>query len=143
MTEELSFELAGGPYAVTAARLALADVESRLDPSVAYDVRLLVSELVTNSVQHAGVGPEESIAMRVRLLGDGVRIEVSDSGAGFDPPAAPPPDADTGWGLFIVEQLADSWGIERSGEPCVWFEIRREHRADEPGSEPASSDVAA
>ncbi|MEA2349183.1 MAG: hypothetical protein QOG86_124, partial [Thermoleophilaceae bacterium] len=52
----MSFELAGGPYAVTAARLALAKIDDVVDESQAFDVRLLVSELVTNSVQHAKVG---------------------------------------------------------------------------------------
>lgn len=146
MSEELSFELAGGPYAVTAARLALADVESRLDPSTAFDVRLLVSELVTNSVKHARVGPEDSITMRVRVLNDGVHIEVSDAGGGFDPPVEPSADSESGWGLFIVEQLATRWGVERHGgsEPYVWFEIRRaREEADDPNGEPSSPSVAA
>ena len=59
----MSFELAGGPYAVTASRLALAGLEDRLDPNVLFDIRLLVSELVTNCVKHARVGPEESITL--------------------------------------------------------------------------------
>jgi two-component sensor histidine kinase len=146
MTEELSFELAGGPYAVTAARLALADVESRLDPSMAFDVRLLVSELVTNSVKHAGIGPEESITMRVRVLDEGVRIEVSDAGGGFEQPDEPSADSDSGWGLFIVEQLATQWGVEHpdGDEPYVWFEIRRARdEADDPNGEPTSPSVAA
>ena len=61
MSQEAGFELAGGPYAVTAARLALAEIGDLLDESQAFDVRLLVSELVTNAVQHAQVGPEDSI----------------------------------------------------------------------------------
>jgi anti-sigma regulatory factor (Ser/Thr protein kinase) len=138
-TEDLSFELAGGSYAVTAARLALADIDSRLDPSTAFDVRLLVSELVTNSVQHADIGPEDSIAMRVLIRTRGVRIEIGDGGSGFQPPAEPPdPSSDTGWGLFIVEQLADAWGVERD---YVWFELR--HSSDRGDGEPERSDVAA
>src|SRR5204862_604117 len=81
---DLSFELAGGPYAVTAARLALADLDSALDPSTAFDVRLLVSELVTNSVQHASIGAEESIRLHVDMRGQCVRVEVMDSGPGVE-----------------------------------------------------------
>ncbi|MEA2441781.1 MAG: serine/threonine-protein kinase RsbW [Thermoleophilaceae bacterium] len=140
MESDMSFELAGGPYAVTAARLALADLDSHLDPSVAFDVRLLVSELVTNSVQHAQVAAEDSIVLAVKLGDESVRVEVRDDGPGFEPPAAPPPDdADAGWGLFLVEQLADSWGVgeDRKG---VWFEIRRDRaREGEPGSESEST----
>ena len=135
MESDMSFELAGGPYAVTAARLALADLESHLDPSVAFDVRLLVSELVTNSVQHAQVSADDSIVLAVRFTDDNVRVEVHDHGPGFEPPATPPPeDADAGWGLFLVEQLADAWGVGDGGKG-VWFEIRRDRsREDAPGS---------
>src|SRR5205809_1811538 len=83
---DLSFELAGGPYAVTAARLALAELDEHLDESQAFDVRLLVSELVTNSVQHAHIGPEDSIRMKLALDGEVIRVEITDSGPGFEPP---------------------------------------------------------
>jgi anti-sigma regulatory factor (Ser/Thr protein kinase) len=123
---EIRFELAGGPYAVTAARLALADLDSKLDPSTAFDVRLLVSELVTNSVQHASVGPDDSIRLKVGIGEASVRVEVSDDGPGFEP-GEPAPDSqtDSGWGLFLVNQLADRWGVEPKDEGCVWFEIDR------------------
>ena len=123
MRSDMTFELAGGPYAVTAARLALSDLESRVEPSIAFDVRLLVSELVTNSVKHARVTEDDSIMLTVRVDGDVVRIEVSDPGPGFERPVvAPPDDADEGWGLFLVEQLADDWGVERERK-AVWFQI--------------------
>jgi anti-sigma regulatory factor (Ser/Thr protein kinase) len=142
MESDMSFELAGGPYAVTAARLALADLESHLDPSVAFDVRLLVSELVTNSVQHAQVAAEDSIVLLVKFTDKAVRVEVRDDGPGFKPPIArPSEDADAGWGLFLVEQLADSWGVGED-DNGVWFEITRDRaRRDEPGS--ASESTAA
>ena len=121
----MSFELAGGPYAVTAARLALSDIDSHVDPSLAFDIRLLVSELVTNSVQHASVGDQDSIMLSVRISDDAVRVEVRDNGPGFERPAVElEPEADAGWGLFLVEQIADSWGVE-SSERAVWFEIGR------------------
>ena len=123
MRPDMSFELAGGPYAVTAARLALSDLDSHLDASIAFDVRLLVSELVTNSVKHAKIGEDDSIFLDVKLQEQLVRIDVRDSGPGFDPPAtAPPDDADRGWGLFLVEQLADQWGVDAERQ-AVWFEI--------------------
>ncbi len=124
---QLSFELAGGPYAVTAARLALAEIDELLDESHAFDVRLLVSELVTNSVQHAKVGPEDSIEMRLAIDGELIRVEISDSGPGFEPPVdAGGTDRDRGWGLFFVSQLAHRWGVEHGDPGCVWFEIDRE-----------------
>jgi anti-sigma regulatory factor (Ser/Thr protein kinase) len=126
MTDELNFELAGGPYAVTAARLALAELDDELDESQAFDVRLLVSELVTNSVQHAQVGPEDSIQMRIAMGGERVRVEITDHGPGFDPPTdAGGSERDRGWGLFFVAQLASRWGVEAGDPGCVWFEIDR------------------
>ena len=127
MSRELSFELTGGPYAVTAARLALNDIDEVLEDSVAFDVRLLVSELVTNSVRHAEIGPNDSIGLNVKLDEECVRVEVIDHGPGFEPPAEDPTAElapDSGWGLFFVTQLADRWGVER-GDGCVWFEIAR------------------
>jgi anti-sigma regulatory factor (Ser/Thr protein kinase) len=141
MRPDMSFELAGGPYAVTAARLALSDLESHVDPSVAFDVRLLVSELVTNSVKHANVSEDDSVYLDVKLDGNVVRVEVRDSGPGFEPPVvAPPEDADEGWGLFLVEQLADEWGVERERQ-AVWFQIDCDKRAT--GGESTSQSTAA
>jgi anti-sigma regulatory factor (Ser/Thr protein kinase) len=141
MDSDMTFELAGGPYAVTAARLALADLDSHLNESVAFDVRLLVSELVTNSVQHARVAADDSIVLVVSIKDDVVRVEVRDEGPGFQAPAEPPPDdADSGWGLFLVEQLASSWG-QGPGGKGVWFEIERNRGGDDAGE--ASQSTAA
>ncbi len=135
MREEMSFELAGGPYAVTAARLALSDLDARLEASIAFDVRLLVSELVTNSVKHAKVSEDDSIMLDVDFAGEVVRVEVRDHGPGFvQPSAAPPDDADEGWGLFLVEQLADEWGVD-SERQAVWFQIDCARRGEGASSE--------
>jgi anti-sigma regulatory factor (Ser/Thr protein kinase) len=119
------FELTGGAYAPTAARLAIDGLDDRLDSVLLSDVRLLVSEVVTNSVKHAGAGPEDSITMEVVITGDAVRIEVSDFGEGFEPPTPnPDPEQDWGWGLYLVEQIADRWGVRSEGG-SVWFELAR------------------
>jgi anti-sigma regulatory factor (Ser/Thr protein kinase) len=126
---DIKFELAGGPYAVTAARLALADLDSTLDASTAFDVRLLVSELVTNCVKHASVGADDSIRLHVDVRDETVRVEVMDSGPGFEL-REPIPDTqtDSGWGLFLVNQMADRWGVEKAQDNCVWFEIDHANR---------------
>jgi anti-sigma regulatory factor (Ser/Thr protein kinase) len=127
MSDQMSFELAGGPYAVTASRLALAGLEDRLDPNVLFDIRLLVSELVTNCVKHARVGPEESIVLRVEIGDNRVRVAVRDEGPGFEPPQTPlteqAAEAGSGWGLFLVDQLSLDWGVERDAGANVWFEL--------------------
>ncbi len=133
MSRELEYELTGGPYAVTAARLALSEMDELVDESLAFDVRLLVSELVTNSVRHAQVGPEDSIELKVSVRDERVRVEVADSGPGFEPPdldQTAEAARDSGWGLFFVTQLADDWGVQ-PGEGRVWFEIERGRTAPE------------
>jgi anti-sigma regulatory factor (Ser/Thr protein kinase) len=123
---EREFELAGGPYAATAARLALDNLDAELDPVLAQDLRLLVTEAVKNSVQHAGVGPEDSIGLKIAVQPELIRIEVTDAGPGFEPDASRPTEDDsTGWGLFLIDQLSERWGVVREKATTVWFEVSR------------------
>jgi CheY-like chemotaxis protein len=88
------------------------------------DVQLLVSELVTNAVVHA----RSDAQVAVRLLPDALRIEVVDRGRPHLPAPSVPEraDAESGRGLFLVEQLATAWGVEPiDGGKSVWFEVRR------------------
>jgi anti-sigma regulatory factor (Ser/Thr protein kinase) len=85
---------------------------------------LLVSELVTNSVKHAGAGPGEPIDLELRASADKVRVEVGDPGPGFEPTMARSEPG--GFGLLLVARLADRWGVERDPRTCVWFEIDRQ-----------------
>jgi anti-sigma regulatory factor (Ser/Thr protein kinase) len=134
MNDQMSFELAGGPYAVTASRLALAGLEDRLDPNVLFDIRLLVSELVTNSVKHAAIGPEDSVVLTVDIGDNRVRVSVVDNGPGFEPPPKPvseqAAEAGSGWGLFLLDQLSERWGVERDAGATVWFELSRTRGED-------------
>ena len=56
-----------------------------------------------------------------------VLTEVTDEGPGFDPADTGTPGTDeNGWGLFLVERLADRWGVNHNDEITrVWFELRR------------------
>lgn len=93
-----------------------------LRPEVAMNARLLVSELVANAVRHV-VGKGE-IGMHVAVINDSLRVEVIDPGDGFVPRSR---DADSplgsGWGLHLVNELSDRWGVDPSGPTRVWFEI--------------------
>jgi anti-sigma regulatory factor (Ser/Thr protein kinase) len=81
------------------------------------DAALMVSELVTNALVH-GIG---TISLRIDVDADAVRIEVSDQGEATLAPS-PTPGAHGGWGLRIVDQLADDWGV-LAGSTKVWFTI--------------------
>ena len=85
-----------------------------------------MTELVTNAVRHADVGPEQSLDLALRLSPGHVLVEVADPGEGFDPESAPRgPGEPGGWGLYLVEQIADAWGIRPTAPgTCVWFELR-------------------
>ena len=123
---ELSARFDRGPAAASAARHALLALESRVDSHCLEDIRLLVSELVTNAVRHAGGPRGGEVALDVTVESSSVRVEVADPGAGFDP--QPRDDEMTrpgGWGLYLVDRIADRWGVARNHLNRVWFEIDR------------------
>ncbi len=112
-----------------AARHAVDQLAGRLPEDQLGDVRLLVSELVTNSLRHAELGPEDSILLTVTVEDATIRVAVSDHGKGFDyhRAATDPSDVD-GWGLYLVDTLSDRWGVDKDadgGPTRVWFELDR------------------
>src|SRR3954469_10047343 len=108
MTAGLSIELPRTPEAAFLARRAVADLEGKIDASVLPDLRLLVSELVTNSVKYGGDGP---VRLEIEASEDRLRAEIIDQGVGFTP-VARDDDLDKvgGWGLHLVERLTTKWG---------------------------------
>jgi serine phosphatase RsbU (regulator of sigma subunit)/anti-sigma regulatory factor (Ser/Thr protein kinase) len=122
---ELRIRLAAGARAPASAREAIHGLARELEDAVLRDVELLTSELVTNSVRHASVKAGAPIELAVRVTPDLVRVEVTDTGAAFGPRPEPMPDRPGGWGLHIVERIADRWGITTEGGTSVWFEMDR------------------
>lgn len=123
----LHLELPVRREAVTAARRAVEDAFGDDLPDDAHDdLRLLVSEVVANSVRHAELPDAERIGLTVEVGPTAVRAEVTDAGPGFEPTPRPSIETASGWGLELVEQLADRWGVERENATRVWFEI--DHR---------------
>ena len=120
---ELTLRLNPGPEAIPAARKALDGFSGLVERTVWEDMRLLVTELVTNGVRHGSErGP---VKVAVAVHDHTVRVEVSDTGRGFTPPDAPMPrgDGTGGWGLQLVDRVASTWGVEVDGGTCVWFEL--------------------
>jgi anti-sigma regulatory factor (Ser/Thr protein kinase) len=116
-----------------AARHGVDQLGDQLGEEQLGDVRLLVSELVTNSLRHANLGPEEAITLNVVLDDRVIRVEVADPGKGFELEGNPgDPETVEGWGLYLVETLSDRWGVERSPQGAanvVWFELDRLQQA--------------
>ena len=121
----ISLKLDSGPEAAAAARAALRVLEPKLEPEPMNDVRLLVSELVTNSIRHSeGPNSGSPVMLEVALSTDKLRVEVTDRGTGFEPhPREPGQSKASGWGLYLVDKLADRWGVIRNHITRVWFEI--------------------
>jgi anti-sigma regulatory factor (Ser/Thr protein kinase) len=113
---------------VSAPHLARRSVRGILDwaPEEATDrIELLVSELMTNSVLHAGLGRDQTVDVRLTCEADRVRLEVTDPGQRFraDGPR-PEPGPEGRWGFYLVDALADRWGVDDLDEgKAVWFEI--------------------
>jgi serine phosphatase RsbU (regulator of sigma subunit)/anti-sigma regulatory factor (Ser/Thr protein kinase) len=128
-TAEITLDLPPTAESASAARDALAPLGERLGDSQLETVRLLVTELITNSVKHGEPG-DSPVQVSVTLTDGAVRVEVSDAGPGFEPPPRPdePLESPSGWGLYLVDRLAHRWGIESGGGSAVWFELDRSDR---------------
>jgi anti-sigma regulatory factor (Ser/Thr protein kinase) len=124
-----SLELPRELDSAAAARHGVDQLADRLGEEQLGDVRLLVSELVTNSLRHADLTPDQAIILNVNLDEAVIRVEVADPGKGFELDGhAGDPETVDGWGLYLVETLSDRWGVERTAEGTanvVWFELDR------------------
>jgi anti-sigma regulatory factor (Ser/Thr protein kinase) len=129
--QRLEFTLRATRTAPRKARRALSQL--RLPLPLAFDAQLLVSELVSNSVRHAGLGRDDLIRVTAHWSGDRLMVHVRDGGGPrrASPVSAsirPAPGAESGWGLYLVDRLASRWGTTADG---YWFELR--HDQPHPG----------
>lgn len=117
--------LANEAESVPRARHSLDTLAESVPPRTLETVVLLASELVTNAVLHAGMGPEEKIRLKVDSSAETIRVEVHDSGSEFEAGSARKPDPEQigGWGLYLVQTLSARWGVEREKLVVVWFEV--------------------
>jgi anti-sigma regulatory factor (Ser/Thr protein kinase) len=107
------------------ARRVAEAMRPRLDPEQYEDARMVLSELVSNSVRHAGIDANAQVEARMTLADTVLRMEVADSGPGFRPGDRPPagPADEQGRGLAIVSALADRWGVADDVTMRVWVEL--------------------
>jgi len=89
-------------------------------------VNLLVSELVTNAVEHGGSEADVSVALTPTAL----RVEVADSDEHLPAPSSAVDEWDTsGRGLAFVATMSQAWGVQPvRGGKVVWFEVARPDR---------------
>jgi len=125
---QFSFQFPPAEDAPAQARAALEVFDQILAPDVLEDLQLVVSELVTNSVKF---GPSRPITLAMAIGNDGVvKGEVIDQGDGERAKVemTVEPTIDGGWGLHLVDQVAQHWGVHE-GSTHVWFEIGPQRRA--------------
>ena len=116
-------KLPSDPSAVPAARrfVSQAVVHRGGHGSMLDKTQLLVTELTTNAVLHA----HSPIRLSVMPEPDHVRVEVRDDDPRpLDRPCRPAPDAESGRGLWLVDALATTWGVNANARgKTVWFEV--------------------
>jgi len=88
------------------------------------DALVMVSELVTNAVQHG----KPDVTLRFWLRSDRLTVAVTDRGGGTVPRTnrVPGRDQQSGRGLLIVDALAARWGVSRTDRAAgktVWFDL--------------------
>lgn len=118
----VSVTLVAAPAAAGQARRLLSHAchEAHLPRRLCDDAVLLVSELVTNVVLHGG--PQAHL--EVSADSAGVRVGVSDDGAGRPQLSATTPLAESGRGLQLLETCATCWGVDNDDHgKTVWFEL--------------------
>ena len=108
------------PEAPARARAWVLEHGATLNAQQRQDAALLVSELVTNAVVH-GIG---TISFRIDVDAGGIRVEVADEGDVTVAPT-PTPGAHGGWGLRLVDTIADEWGV-LEGSTRVWFRLHHQ-----------------
>src|SRR4051794_26411700 len=134
-----------------AARILVAQVlGERIAAPLLERAKLVMSELVSNSVRHSGAPADAGVIFRVRLVPGGFWLEVEDPGRdGTVAQHAATPDATSGFGLHIVQALSERWGIERAlqGGTRVWAQLSNAVPATAPawdrGDEQARSQATA
>ena len=85
---------------------------------------LLLSEMVNNAVQHGGADEDERIQVRLSWPSRRLRVEVVDPGTNRRR-SVERVTREGGWGLVLVDSIADRWGLESApeGGSVAWFEL--------------------
>jgi anti-sigma regulatory factor (Ser/Thr protein kinase) len=133
MSLEQSFPAAAA--SVPAARRFVRQALGGLSKHTLDALELIVSELATNCVVHAGSAFRLRVDTQPSLRQ--VRVEVTDTGSGEAHMRSPSTTEAHGRGLRIVDTLADEWGVVRSATgvgKTVWFAFDLPTSVTLPGS---------
>ena len=110
------------PSSVHDARGFAADALPEIPDVTLDEIRLMVSELASNAIEHAPT----SFDLTIHRTTEEVRVEVCDHGAGTPAMRSVGPDAVRGRGLEIVAMLSTHWGVQQESDSAktVWFTVK-------------------
>ena len=122
--DAISLSLPALPSSATTARSEVTRrLAQRVTNGALEDVRLLLTELITNALRHSDMSPDDQIGVRAELSDGTVRIEVHDPGRDGPVEVRKPGARGGGYGLFLVDRLTNAWGVERLNGTTVWAEL--------------------
>ncbi len=108
-------------------RRVLEGLGDRVPGAVLEDARLLLTEVMTNAIRHAGLDGTDPVDVLIRPGASSLAVEVGDGGRGFDLGERL---HGAGWGLLLLDRLADAWSVEErpTGGTVVRFRLRIDER---------------
>jgi anti-sigma regulatory factor (Ser/Thr protein kinase) len=120
--DRVELDLPVDPTSIGTARHLLDDLPKPLTNDALWRAQLVMSELVTNVIKHGESSEQDSVHIWIGISPERLRIEICNSVPPVDrgPIRPPAPGQQGGMGLYLVDRLADRWGVE---DPCVWVEV--------------------
>jgi transcriptional regulator with XRE-family HTH domain/anti-sigma regulatory factor (Ser/Thr protein kinase) len=119
---EVRRTLPADTQAARTAREAVTFVTDEIPEATAQTARLLVTELVSNSVRHGPQGAGATVELAIEVGRNVLRVEVADRSS--TPARAKPPSHEGGYGLALVDAKASRWGTEqRDSLNVTWLEL--------------------
>jgi anti-sigma regulatory factor (Ser/Thr protein kinase) len=92
-------------------------------PTTLEDAELVATELLTNSVRHAGLAADDVVRVRASAVDAVLHHEVEDAGRAGRPRRRRPDPLRGGLGLNLVNALALHWGVVGDGHTVVWADL--------------------
>jgi DNA-binding NarL/FixJ family response regulator/anti-sigma regulatory factor (Ser/Thr protein kinase) len=115
--------LPGDTRACGEARAELKAWAGDLEPEVYESARLAISEMITTCL--ADTAPGAAVELEMSMTPEGIRIAVASQATRFTSQESPYPEAGGGLGLYLLDRLADRWGVTRGSRTCIWIELDR------------------
>jgi hypothetical protein len=124
VADHVEIELPCEPRSPGRARRLLEPFRQHLGEPRFEDLRLLVSELVTEAIGALANARSERITVRAERDGERVRASVENGTGTFFLPSVAPSPGDAGWSVYLVQLVSDAWGLRRDRDSAtVWLEV--------------------